>query len=69
MNSRLLSRQDNSRESRQSSGIDDMMYSSKNWVPVEEELSQFDHTFKQLYFVHKEYHNLFNCSEKINDDE
>ena len=41
---------------RQSSAIQDLMYSAKNMVTVEEEIAQFDYIFKQLLLVHQEYH-------------
>ena len=47
----------NSRLVRQSVTIEDLMYSSKNYVTVEEALAQFDYIFKQLLLVHQEYHS------------
>ena len=44
------------------------MYSSKNYVMVEEALAQFDYTFKQLLLVHQEYHSLLD-DEKVADEE
>ena len=41
---------------RQSSAIQDLIYSAKNMVTVEEEIAQFDYIFKQLLLVHQEYH-------------
>ena len=49
MNYRLL---------RQSSAIQDLMYSTKNMVTFEEEIAQTDYIFKQLLLVHQEYHSL-----------
>ena len=43
---------------RQSRAIEDLMYSSKNYVTVEEALPQFDYIFKQLLLVHQVYHSL-----------
>ena len=59
----------NSRLFRQSNAIDDTMYSSKNWVTVEEQLAHIDHTFNQLDLVQEEYQDLLDTSEKIDDDE
>ena len=47
----------NSRLVRQSVTIEDLMYSSKNYMTVEEALAQFDYIFKQLLLVHQEYHS------------
>ena len=49
MNYRLL---------RQSSAIQDLMYSTKNMVTFQEEIAQTDYIFKQLLLVHQEYHSL-----------
>ena len=46
------------------------MYSSKNYVTVEEEaLAQFDYIFKQLLLGHQEYHSLLEDDEKLADEE
>ena len=47
----------NCRLVRQSGTIEDLMYSSKNYVTVEEALAQFDFIFKQLLLVHQECHS------------
>ena len=54
---------------RQSSAIQDLMYSAKNMVTVEEEIAQFDYIFKQLLLVHQEYHSLLDDGEKLTDEE
>ena len=59
----------NSRLSRQSSAIQDLMYSVKNMVAVEEEIAQFDYIFKQLMLVHQEYHSLLDEEKKPTDEE
>ena len=48
----------------QSSTIQDLMYSAKNMVRVQEEIAQFDYIFKQLLLVHQEYHSLLDEGEK-----
>ena len=60
MNSKLL---------RQASTIEDLMYTYKNMVTVEEEIAQYDYILKQLLLVHEEYHSLLDESDKYNDDE
>ena len=57
----------NSRLYRQFGTIDDLIYSSKNYV--EEALKQFDYTFKQLLLVHQEYHTLLEDDEKLADED
>ena len=59
----------NSRLVQQSGTIEDLMYSSKNYVTVEEALAQFDYIFKQLLLVHQEYHSLLEDDEKLADEE
>ena len=59
----------NSRLVRQSETIEDLMYSSKNYVTVEEALAQFGYIFKQLLLVHQEYHSLLEDDEKLADEE
>ena len=58
----------NSRLVRQSGTIEDLMYSSKNYMTVEEALAQFDYIFKQLLLVHQEYHSLLEDDEKLADE-
>ena len=48
----------NSRLSRQSSAMQDLMYSAKNMLTVEEEIAQIDCIFKQLLLVDQEYYSL-----------
>ena len=45
------------------------MYSSKNYMTVEEALVQFSYIFKQLLLVHQEYHSLLEDDEKLADEE
>ena len=42
-----------SRLIQQSGTIEDLMYSSKNYVRVEEASAEFDYIFKQLLLVHQ----------------
>ena len=59
----------NSRLVRQSGTMEELMYSSKNYVTVEEALAQFDYIFKQLLLVHQEYHSFLEDDEKLADEE
>ena len=55
----------NKRMIRKSGAINDLLYSTKNSVTVEEELAQFDDLFKQLMKVHNEYLSIeVNGNEK-----
>ena len=69
--STLLSKRNrlNSRLLRQSSAIQDLMYSAENMVTVEEEIAQFEFIFKHLLLVHQEYHSLLDEEEKPTDEE
>ena len=42
--------------------IEDLLFSSKNRIAVEEELAQFNELFKMLLSIHEEY------SQKLDDD-
>ena len=53
---------------RQSGPIEDLMYSSKNYVTLEEALARFDYIFKQLLLVYQEYHSLLRDDEKLADE-
>ena len=59
----------NSRLVQQSETIENLMYSSRNYVTVEETLAQFHYIFKQLLLVHQEYHSLLEDDEKLADEE
>ena len=55
----------NKRIIRKSGAINDLLYSTKNSLSVEEELAQFDDIFKQLIKVHNEYLSIeVNGNEK-----
>ena len=58
----------NSRLVQQSGPIEDLMYSSKNYVTLEEALARFDYIFKQLLLVYQEYHSLLEDDEKLADE-
>ena len=58
----------NSRLVRQSGPIEDLMYSSKNYVTLEEALARFDYIFKQLLLVYQEYHSVLRDDEKLADE-
>ena len=64
--STLLSKRNriNSKLLRQPSAIQDLMYSAKKMVTIEEEIAQFDYIFKQVLLVHQEYHSLLDEEEK-----
>ena len=64
--STLLSKRNRMKSSllSQSFTIQDLMYSAKNMVTVQEEIAQFDYIFKQLLLVHQEYHSLLDEGEK-----
>ena len=59
----------NSRLVQQSGTIKDLMYSSKNYVTVQEALAQFDYIFKQLLLLHQGYQSLLEDDEKLADEE
>ena len=69
--STLLSKRNrmNSRLLRQLSAFQDLMYSTKNMVTVEEEIAQFDYIFEQLLLVHQESYSLQDEEEKPTDEE
>ena len=58
----------NSRLVQQSGPIEDLMYSSKNYVTLEEALARLDYIFKQLLLVYQEYHSLLRDDEKLADE-
>ena len=58
----------NSRLAHQSGTIEDLMYSLKNYMTVEEASTQVDYIFKQLLLVHQEYHSLLEDDEKLADE-
>ena len=64
-----MKRNMNSKLTRKYGTIEDLMYSSKNYVIVEEALAQLDHIFQQLLLVHQEYHSLLEDDEKLADEE
>ena len=69
--STLLSKRNriNSKLLRQPSAIQDLMYSAKKMVTVEEEIAQFDYIFKQVLLAHQEYHSLLDEEKKPSYEE
>ena len=59
----------NSRMLRLSDAAEDLMYSSKNQVTVEEEMAQFNFVFKKLQQVHQEYQSLLSEVEKVDEED
>ena len=59
----------NSRMLRLSDAVEDLMYSSKNQVAVEEEMAQFNFVFKKLQQVHQEYQSLLSEVEKVDEED
>ena len=59
----------NSRLLRLSGDVEDLMYSSKNQVAVEEEMAQLNFVFKELQQVHQEYQSLLSEVEKVDDED
>ena len=59
----------NSRLLRLSGAVEDLMYSSKNQVAVEEEMAQLNFVFKELQQVHQEYQSLLSEVEKVDDED
>ena len=57
----------NSRLLRLSGAVEDLMYSSKNQVAVEEEMAQFNFVFKELQQVDQEYQSLLSEVQKVDD--
>ena len=59
----------NARLQRKSSTIEDLLYSTRNLVAVEEELAQFNDLFKMLLGIHEEYNALLEDEERAIDDD
>ena len=59
----------NSRLLRQASVTEDLMYTYKNMVTVEEEIAQYDYILKWLLLAHEEYHSLLKKPDKCNNGE
>ena len=54
---------------RLSGAVEDLMYSSKNQVAVQEEMAQFNFVFKELQQVHQEYQSLLSEVEKLDGED
>ena len=59
----------NGRLTRKYSTIEDLLFSSRNAVIVEEELGQFNDLFKMLLSIHEECNGLLHEEERQQDDE
>ena len=59
----------NGRLIRKHSTVEDLLFSSRNAVIVEEEVGQFNDLFKMLVSVHEECNGLLREDERQNDDE
>ena len=59
----------NGRLIRKYSTIEDLLFSSRNAVIVEEELGQFNDLFKMLLSIHEECNGLLHEEERQQDDE
>ena len=59
----------NARLQRKSSAIEDLLFSIRNLVAVEEKLAQFNDLFKMLLGVHEEYNALLEDEERAIDDD
>ena len=54
---------------RLSGAVEDLMYSSKNQVAVQEEMAQFNFVFKELQQLHQEYQSLLSEVEKLDGED
>ena len=54
---------------RKYSTIEDLLFSSKNIIAVEEEMKQFNDLFKMLLDAHQEYNQLLGDDERGRDDD
>ena len=59
----------NGRLIRKYSTIEDLLFSSKNVIAVEEEMKQFNDLFKMLLDAHQEYNQLLGDDERGRDDD
>ena len=59
----------NSRLIRKYSTIEDLLFSSKSIIAVEEEMKQFNGLFKMLLDAHQEYNQLLGDDERGRDDD
>ena len=59
----------NGRLIRKYSTIEDLLFSSKNVIAVEEEMKQFNDLFMMLLDAHQEYNQLLGDDERDRDDD
>ena len=59
----------NGRLIRKYSTIEDLLFSSKNVIAVEEEMKQFNDIFKMLLDAHQKYNQLLGDNERDRDDD
>ena len=59
----------NARLKRKSSTIEDLLFSTRNFVAVKEEFAQFNYLFKMLPGIHEEYNALLKDEERAIDDD
>ena len=59
----------NGRLIRKYSAIEDLLFSSKNVIVVEQEMKQFNDLFKMLLDAHQEYNQLLGDNERDRDDD
>ena len=59
----------NRRLIRKCSTIEDLMFSSKNIIAVEEEMKRFNNLFKMLLDAHRKYNRLLGDDERGTDDD
>ena len=54
---------------RKCSIIEDLLFSNKNRIAVEEELAQFNDLFKMLLSIHEEYSQVLDDDERADEDD
>ena len=54
---------------RKCSIIEDLLFSNKNRIAVEEELAQFNDLFKMLLNIHEEYSQMLGDEERADEDD
>ena len=59
----------NGRMMRKCSIIEDLLFSNKNRIAVEEELAQFNDLFKMLLNIHEEYSQMLDDEERADEDD
>ena len=49
--------------------IEDLLFSNKNRIAIEEELAQFNDLFKMLQTIHEEYSKVLDDDDRANEDD